>query len=201
MCIRDSGSRTPIELLVRSGSRAAAGVQVPLLHALIDAGACFDGAESPPRLGPLRRALAFSFLPAARALAERGARIDSLALAAGLGDLEFARTLLGSADLAERRAAMIFAAMHGHVPLVTLLLDAGGEIDRREPDDFGNAAAPLHHAAIHGQLEVVRVLVARGADLDRRDRTSQRTAFEWAVQNEHYEVAAFLRSARGLTPS
>ena len=71
--------------VVSSCQPAKAGVQVELAETLVDFGAAVNGDDTAKWGSPLVTALAFGYLDAAEALARRGARIDNLTAAAGLG--------------------------------------------------------------------------------------------------------------------
>jgi hypothetical protein len=188
------GAYATVGLLVSSSPPAEAGLQVPILHALLDAGASVDGVGGPRAGSNLRTALAFGFVDAAEALAVRGATID-VAAAAGLGrDADVAR-LLPAASAADRHAALALAAMLGRVEVVRRLLDAGEDPDRCQPEGLHAHATPLHHAALHGHLDVVRLLVERGARLDVHDRLWDGTPLGWARHGGQAAAAALLEEA------
>jgi ankyrin repeat protein len=142
-------------------------------------------------------ALVFGFRDAADALVRRGARVDTLTAAAGLGRLDEARRLLASADARERHRALALAALLGHVDVVRLLIDAGEDPNRFNPEGLHAHATPLHHAALNGHLDVVRLLVERGARTDVRDRVYGGTPLGWAEHGQRGDVADYLRSAGG----
>jgi ankyrin repeat protein len=184
---------TTLSMLVSSSPPAEAGLQGELVEALLDRGAALDGAGSKWR-SALMTALSFGFLDTARLLARRGARVDDLVAAAGLGRRDDAARLLPGADGACRHAALALAAQHGHAEVVALLLEAGEEPDRYNPEGHHAHATPLHHAALAGHLDVVRLLVERGARLDLRDTIYEATPVGWATHAGRAEVAAYLRS-------
>src|SRR5229473_7451150 len=103
-------------------------------------------------------ALAFGYPSAAEALAKRGARVDNLAAAAGLGRLADARQFLAAADGETRHRALALAAQHGHADIVRLLLDAGEDPNRYNPEGNHSHSTPLHQAVWSGSLDAVRVL-------------------------------------------
>ena len=74
--------------------------------------------------------------------------------------------------------------------VVSLLLSHGAEINVRDEE---SGSTPLHHAASWGRVEVTELLVAEGADLNVRT-ISGVTALERALQNNHSQIAAFLRA-------
>jgi hypothetical protein len=190
------GACTTLSLLVSSTPPAEAGVQVPLLHAMIDGGASVEGTGLGRSVSPLQTALVFGFPLAARALVERGARVESLLLEAGLGRLEAVRARLARENTSapDRHAAFALAAQLGHAAVVAVLLDAGEDPDRYNPEGFHAHATPLHQAALAGHLDVVRTLVERGARRDLRDKLWNGTPRGWAEHGGQNEVAAFLAS-------
>jgi len=184
---------TTMSMLVSSSPPAEAGLQIPLAETLLDHGASLVG----PGTGwpsAVLTALVFGFPGTAEALAERGAPVDTLPLAAGLGRLDDARRLLRGADATAKQAALSLAAQHGRAAVVALLLDAGAAPDRFNPEGYHTHTTPLHQAALNGHLEAVRVLVERGARLDIRDTIYDGTPLGWAEHGGKAEVAADLRS-------
>ncbi|MBV8567450.1 MAG: ankyrin repeat domain-containing protein [Methylobacteriaceae bacterium] len=171
---------TTMSMLVSSSHPAEAGLQVPLLDLLLDFGAAIEGRGTRKWGGPLLTALIFGMGDAARALARRGARIDLPALA-GLGLLEDMARLLPSADAEARHRALSLAAQHGHVEIVRLLLDAGEDPNRYNPEGQHSHSTPLHQAVLTGNEALVRLLVERGARLDIRDTIWQGTPLGWAL--------------------
>jgi hypothetical protein len=73
---------------------ARAGVQVALVETLLDFGAAIEARGSARWGSPLMTALAFGYLNTAEALVRRGARVDNIAAAAGLGRLAHAAQML-----------------------------------------------------------------------------------------------------------
>jgi ankyrin repeat protein len=189
------GGCTTMTLLVSSCHPAEAGVQVPLVDKLLDWGAAIEGRGSGHWVSPLMTALAFGYRDAAQALARRGARVDSLAAAAGLGRTDRARELLASAPSDDRHRALALASQHGHVELVRLLLDAGEDPNRYNPKGNHAHSTPLHQAAIAGHEAVVRLLVERGAKLDIKDTVFEGTPLGWAEYGGRTELADYLRQS------
>jgi ankyrin repeat protein len=124
----------------------------------------------------------------------RGARVDHIAAAAGLGRLADAARLLADADGESRHRALALAAQHGHTEIVRLLLDAGEDPNRYNPAGNHAHSTPLHQAALAGHAAVVRLLVERGARLDIKDTVYQGTALGWAEHAGQHGIAEFLRS-------
>jgi hypothetical protein len=188
------GECSVLSMLVSSSHPAKAGVQVALLDLLVDRGAFLEPSGSGPWASPLMTALTFGYQEAAEALVRRGAQVQGLDAAAGLGRLADAERLLAQASSEERHRALALAAQNGHVAVTRLLLEAGEDPNHYNPIGCHDHATPLHHAAWNGHLEVVRLLVEWGARLDLRDRIHKSTPLGWAEYAGRVEVAAYLRS-------
>jgi hypothetical protein len=189
------GEYPTMSMLVSSDHPARAGVQVPLVHALLDFGAAIEGCGSPQWHAPLLTALIFGMRDAAQALVDRGARLDDLAVVAGLGRVADVQRLLPSATPAQRHAALALAAQLGQAEVVRVLLDAGEDPNRHNPDGFHSHATPLHHAAVAGHDRVVRLLVERGARTDLEDSLWHGTPLGWARYGGQTAVAEYLSAA------
>jgi len=191
------GQTTTMSMLVSSGHPAKAGLQVALVDTLIDFGAAVEARGSGEWTSPLATALAFGYLPAAQALVRRGARADTLPLAAGLGRIDDVRRLLLEADALDRHRATALAAQFGHVEILRVLLDAGEDPNRYNPKGNHGHSTPLHQAALAGHDAVVRLLVERGARLDIRDTIYAGTPLGWAEYSGRQEIAEYLRTKSG----
>ena len=184
---------TTMSMLVSSDHPAKAGLQVALVELLLDFGAAIEGRGTRKWGGPLFTALAYGMSEAAQALAKRGACVD-LPTAAGLGLMDDAGRLLPSADAEARHRALALAAQHGHAEIVRLLLDAGEDPNRYNPEGTHAHSTPLHQAALAGHKAVVRLLIERGARLDIQDTVWQGTPLGWAVHGGQAQVAEYLRA-------
>lgn len=171
---------TTMSMLVSSSHPAEAGLQAPLVELLLDFGAAIEGHGTRKWGTPLFTALAFGMIDAAGALAKRGARIE-LPAAAALGLMDDVGRLLPSADAEARHRALSLAAQHGQTEAVRLLLDAGEDPDRYNPEGNHPHCTPLHQAVLGGHEAVVRLLVERGARLDIRDTIWHGTPLGWAI--------------------
>jgi ankyrin repeat protein len=190
------GQYTTMSMLVSSAHPAIAGLQAPLAELLLDYGSAIEGRGSEQWKSPLMTALAFGYRETAEALVRRGARIPTLAAAAGLGRLADAIRLLPGADALDRHRALALAAQLGHVEIVRLLLDAGEDPNRYNPEGNHGHSTPLHQATLAGYDSVVRLLVERGARLDIRDTVWHGTPLGWALYSgkaKQLAIATYLR--------
>jgi ankyrin repeat protein len=171
---------TTMSMLVSSSHPAEAGLQAPLVDLLLEFGAAIEGRGTRKWGTPLFTALAFGMIDAAGALVKRGAQIE-LPAAAALGLMDDVARLLPFADAEARHRALSLAAQHGQTEAVRLLLDAGEDPDRYNPEGNHPHCTPLHQAVLGGHEAVVRLLVERGARLEIRDTIWHGTPLGWAI--------------------
>ena len=190
------GRCTTMAMLVSSAHPAKAGVQAPLTELLLDHGANPNGAGT-QKQSPILIALAFGYGDTAQALARRSLPQDDLAVMAGLGRAADAARLLPNADTETRQKALALAAQHGHLDVVKLLIDAGVDPNRYNPDGFHSHSTPLHQAVWSNHENVVRFLVERGAKLDARDKVYDSTPLGWAIYGQRNQIAEYLRQHTG----
>lgn len=189
------GDATTMEMLVSSQHPADAGVQVALVDKLIDFGARANGPKDDGE--PLLTAVLFQYAGAAEALVRRGARVDNIVTAAGLGREDLVRSFVADdgglrpeARLVTIRAprvrrdaqanlewALVCAAALRHAAVVEFLADRGVDLGVR---GFAGFTA-LHWAAAKADLPLVDLLVARHAPLEDRDNHHHTTALGCAV--------------------
>ncbi|HJQ12476.1 MAG TPA: ankyrin repeat domain-containing protein [Gemmatimonadaceae bacterium] len=184
---------TTMSMLVSSAHPANAGVQADLAELLLDYGAKRQGDGSEWQ-SDIMTALAFGYTKTAQRLAKRGVPPDSLPAAAGLGRVEEVVRLLPTADERRRQVALALAAQHGHAEVVKILLDAGEDPNRLNPEGFHAHSTPLHQAIAAGRENVVRLLLDRGARTDIKDTVYGGTALGWAVYCEQPAIADELRN-------
>jgi len=188
------GQCTTMALLVSSSPPASAGVQVPLVETLIDYGASTAPAGEGNWTSPIETALVFGKHDAAQALLRRGAPVQSLAAAAGLGRLDDVRKMLAKADAHDRHRALALAAQNGQAATVKALLDAGEDPNRFNPPGTHSHTPPIHQAIASGHLDVVKLLVDRGARLDIKDTIHHGTPLGWAKYCDKPQIADYLRA-------
>jgi ankyrin repeat protein len=187
---------------------------------LLDLGARIDGNG---RWSPLEEALYFGQEAVVSVLLQRGAVVDNLRTAAGLGDLEkvarcfdetgaltaaageiawpFGNVLESfPADVRRDRQqmlgnALVYAASWGRIDVAKYLLDQGAQVNLI-PAGFDYAGTPLHYAALQGRREMVELLLREGADPTVRDTKIKTLAEDWAEHGRHSDLAEYLRAAR-----
>src|ERR1017187_5400477 len=181
-------SDTTLCLTVTSVHPYLAGVQANLVDVLADHGAKIDGvSEDGATLGC---ALLFGYREAAERLVLRGARVDNLIYAAGLGRTDVVRHMLATGTGTDRivrrtddragrfsfpvargadarQVALIVAAMHGRLTTVSA----------------------LHYAAYLGRTDVVEELLARGADTSLADTQTNQTPAQWTREVGNSDIA------------
>jgi ankyrin repeat protein len=181
-----------MSMLVSSAHPAQAGLQGKLAELLLDYGARPEGRGSKWH-SALMTALTFGYLDTAQTLAQRGAPVDNIVAAAGLGRSADVARLLPHADAESRHKALALAAHIGQLEVVRQLLDAGENPNRYNPEGFHSHSTPLHQAVCANHLSVVKLLVERGAGLDIRDTLFQATPLGWALHCKKPEITDYLR--------
>lgn len=137
-------------------------------------------------------ALAHGEFEACDALLAAGARA-TLSVAAATGNLDSAAERLPDASNTERHVALALASLHGHADVVTILLDAGEDPNRYNPEGCHAHTTPLHQAALAGQEAVIKALLAGGADRTMLDLHHHSTAATWASHGPKPELATLLQ--------
>jgi hypothetical protein len=120
------GGWAALGLVATSTPPRRAGVQIPLIDLLLEYGAAIDGVEPGPN--PVMGALGNSCPEAAVALVERGARVDNVVAAAGVGRLDLVQRLAGGATQEQLDKAAIMAARYGRYDALGYLLEEYPEV-------------------------------------------------------------------------
>ena len=156
------GDSTALGLVATSTPPRRAGVQIPLIDLLLERGAAIDGVRSGQSF--VRDALANDCPEAARALAERGARIPGITAAAGIGRLDLVVQLAEEASERDLEKALIAAAgtSDGH-DIVRFLLDRGVDVAA------ATGWTALHAAAGGANPQTIDLLIRRGAPLETKN--------------------------------
>ncbi len=155
------GGSTALGLVATSTPPREAEVQIPLIDVLLEHGAAIDGVR--PGDSSVRAALANNCPEAAEALAERGAKVETVVVAAGVGRLDLVKRLAEGATNQQLEKALVMAGRYGRVEVVRYLLDTGVHVAA-----FDEMTA-LHWAAGGGHLDVVELLLERGAPLEEKN--------------------------------
>lgn len=162
---------------------------------------------SPAGQSALYLALVEPSLNAARALIDwpktkvetRNAVDESpLMMAALNGHLEAAQKLIArDADVNKPGwAPLHYAATHGHIAIMQLLLDNHAYVDAESP----NKTTPLMMAASYGTVEAVKLLLDAGADASLRNAQGL-SAIDFAQRASRKDAAELIAGAvRGLQP-
>lgn len=180
------GGATALGLAATSIWPSKAGVLVPLLQTLLDAGAMIDapGAAGNSQLA-VNGCLHNGRPEAADFLMRHGAQLD-LEGAAGTGRLDIVQSFFSEDGLKETATkkqleyGFIWACAYGHRAVVNFLLDKGVDPGRQVDGLYG-----LHWALLGGHLDVIRLLIGRGAPLEARNMYGGTAlgASLWAVAN------------------
>lgn len=157
------GGITTLGLVATSIWPAKAGVLIPLMEALLQAGAVIKGG--------VQGCLHNGRPEAADFLARRGATLD-LEGAAGVGRLDLVKEYFdkdGSLKAADMQPQLelgfVWACEFGHTDVVGHLLTCGLDPNLEVDGMYG-----LHWALIGGHTDIVRLLIAKGASLEVRNK-------------------------------
>jgi len=188
------------------------------MSVLLDLGASIEGNG---RWSPLEEALYWGFEASVQLLLERGAAVDNLRKAAGLGRTDLFSGFFDESGAPTAAAgkiaspfdklpiaetirrdpqelvnnALIYAAAWGRDDAVEELLKRGAQINAI-PAGFDFAGTALHYAALRGRREMVDRLLRHGADPAARDAKINHLPEEWAAHDGHAELANYLRQVR-----
>jgi ankyrin repeat protein len=196
---------------------AASGDNVRAISELIELGGDIEGNGN---WSPLEEALYWGHSASAEMLLRRGAAVNNLRKAAGLGRLDVMSNCFeehGSLNaLAGEVAwpfgdnvpqqvrrdrqqivdnALIYAAAWGQIAAADELIQRGANVNSI-PAGFDFAGTALHYAALRGRREMVDHLLDLGADPAILDTKVQALPENWAAHDGHDELAAYLRTRR-----
>ena len=186
--------------------------------ALLDRGANIEGNG---KWSPLEEALYWGSRKALDLLLSRGAAIDSLRKAAGVGRTDdVVRCFTESGELTKAAGfvrwpwfdkpipdairfdrqqivdnALVYAAAWCRIEAANVLLAQGANINAR-PAGFDFTGTPLHYAALNGRWKMTAFLLEHGADPAARDDKVDNTPDGWAKHGGHHELAEHLMRAR-----
>jgi hypothetical protein len=155
------GGSTALGLVATSTPPRRAGVQIPIIDLLLEHGAAIDGVK--PGDSTVRAALANNCPEAAEALADRGAKVESVVEAAGVGRLDVVTRLAGVATKEQFEQALIMAARYGRSDVLRHLLDVGVDVAALD------GMTALHWAAGRGDLDMIELLIQHGAPLEQKN--------------------------------
>ena len=159
----DGGSgTTPLVSLVTSFHPHKSGVAAELVSVFVNAGARVDGLKGDGE--PLRLALSFEYPESVRALLECGAKIRTIEVAAGLGELELVEKFIDEGGLARRELEEAFwsACKYGHTGVAECLLKRGVDIDVKG----GANNTGLMLASQRGRRDTVEMLLGCGTSVE-----------------------------------
>src|ERR1044072_4637869 len=189
----------------------------PVAELLLDRGAAIDGTGG---WTPLEEALYWNSRNALELFLERGAKIQNIRTAAGLGRTDLIGSYFNSDGSLKPEAgridwpfgqrfahrinawsqdrqgivnnAFVYACMHGHSDAAKLLLEKGAEINTI-PGGFDFAGTGLHYPALNGHRPMVQYLLDHGADRTIKDTKVNSTPAGWAEHGGHTELLDLLR--------
>ncbi len=184
--LTEAGAGAP-ELLTDALVEAVAEGLLDAVAVLIAAGADAD-LPGPAGRSARRRALIAGIPATVELLVGAGDDpVDRLLEAIITGNAHAAREL-AAADpvLIDRlepaeQEALVAAAEHGNLALVTLMLDLGFPVDARREGVDDDGATALHAASWAGSAETVALLLEHGADIRARDTRWHSQPLGWAL--------------------
>ncbi len=190
-----------LPLLVSSVHPAWSGVQADLVRLLCDYGANPNGVEDKGL--PLATAITFRYMAAAKALVEKGARVDNPVFAAALGEIELLRSLLADDlkpyhdpsgnSITDREeilnTALVAACIANEQAAVTYLVEQQGVSVNAQA--MAEQTTGLHEAARKNFVELATLLLSFGARVDQGDRDDM-TPLHWAAWYGHLDMMDLL---------
>jgi peptide-methionine (S)-S-oxide reductase len=175
-----------LELVMTGAAAREQGHQLPLMQALLAAGATLSSKT-------VDTTLAHAELEPVRALMAAGAPTTA-SIAAALGHADALREFLVGASDDEVQMALALAVINGQAETARIALDAGADPNRFMPV-HGHSVA-LHQATLTEDIELLGLLIARGARTDIRDRMWNGTPLDWAIHEGKSRSRAFLEQSQ-----
>jgi peptide-methionine (S)-S-oxide reductase len=173
-----------LELLMTSAPAREQGHQLPLLRALLAAGAVATKRA-------ITMTLAHWELEPIRALLDGGLALTA-PIAAAFDRVQELGPLLARATPEEKQEALGLAVINRRREAARLCLDAGADVNGFLP--VHSHSTPLHQAALDEDLALMALLIARGARTDTRDTLWNSTPLGWAIHTRKPKAEAYLRS-------
>jgi len=181
------GGATTFGLVATSVHPVKAGIMIPMLETLLEAGASIEhrgagGNGQTAIIGCLHNGRPES----ADFLMRKGATLD-LEAAAGTGRLDVVKTffnedggLTGGATRTQLDFGFGWACEFGHTAVVDYLLDRGAD-----PNKHVNGLSGFHWAILGAYMDIIQLLIRRGADLHAKNAFDGDAlgAAGWAVEN------------------
>lgn len=174
-------------LTATSSAAREQGLQLPLIRALLAA-----GAEA--TRDTILATAGHRELDALRALVDAGHPMDA-PIAAALGAGPALRELVATANAEDVQTAFGLAVINGQVEAAGIALDAGADVNAFLPVHAHSTA--LHQAANDDDVALIELLLARGARTDQRDTLWDGTPLGWAMFLGRPAARAALEQERG----
>jgi peptide-methionine (S)-S-oxide reductase len=177
-----------LELVMTSAPARTQGHQLPLLRALLAAGAVATPQAVAMTLG--HRELA-----PVQALLDAGLPLTA-PIAAAFGRVTELAALLARAGAREKQEALGQAVINRQLAAARACLDAGADVNAFLP--VHKHSTPLHQAALDDDVAMMTLLVERGARRDIRDTLWNSTPLGWAIHTRKRKAEAYLQALAPL---
>jgi ankyrin repeat protein len=221
---KDKTGRVPLHRAARQGHKEVAELLINKdadVNAKSESG-LFKGQT------PLDEAIKRKRTELADLLRKHGGKYGSITVAAKVGDVEALREFLAAGVDASALGPLSAAASGGHKRFVELLIANGADVTAKNKygstplhtaatreiaellitngadinAKINDGSSPLLAAAMKGHKEVAKLLIAKGADVNAKSESvtgEDKTALDWAVDQDHTGIAALLRKHGGKT--
>ena len=177
----DSGD-TPMLALVTSVHPHHRGVATELIENFVKAGSKVNGVNGDG--APVHLALKFGYPDSAAALVRLGAEVKTVAMAAGLDQLDLTKEFVEERGVSQSELAAAFedACRFGRTEIAEYLLAEGADVDGQGTWDMTG----LMWAASQGHLDTMAMILDRGPSLELRNEfggTAMGTALHFAIHS------------------